>query len=198
MAGARTAELCVEVLYRNLPDQAFVPKKTVGSLENAAVEDCSHVSRSAKMSTNGSQRITMSWGLHWTPKFQCLIRVWKWTVSACHQLLTLSVESFPNADRIESIRVTDFSGPTDTQPYAFKALSDVKLTVHAYELHSMVNRSSPDRRNPQNVSSEGPGRVTILPNKALAGTWDSLVFEKFDPAQILRSIARISKLSHIV
>lgn len=108
-------------------------------------------------------------------------------------LLTGPVNSLPNAERIESIRVTDYSGPLDTDSRAFKTFDDVRVTVHAYELHSAVNESAlQGRRVPQHISNEGPGRITILPSEALAGTWDSLVFEDFDPAQILRSIARIS------
>lgn len=111
--------------------------------------------------------------------------------SHCEPPLTFSVSSLRNAERIESIKVTDFAGPTETQPEDFKVVRDVQLSVFAYELHSTPKQSPSDSRASLHASSEGPWKLTVLPNRDLARTWDSLVFTSFDPSQTLRSIARI-------
>ncbi|GAB7349582.1 hypothetical protein MBLNU459_g0274t2 [Dothideomycetes sp. NU459] len=91
-----------------------------------------------------------------------------------HQpVLTTKVKGCVNVERIVSIKATDFSGPEHIQPHAFKAFGEVKLVVHAYELYPSADQSPTDRRVLHNTSNEGPGRLTILPNVALARTWDS-------------------------
>jgi len=88
----------------------------------------------------------------------------------------------PYAHLIESIRIVDYSGPGS--PHDYHALDEVTPVVHVYML-----------REPQEAPKEQRAQKTQhldLPSKALAGTWDSLMFDTIDPNQILRSLARIS------
>lgn len=101
--------------------------------------------------------------------------------------------NIPHANLIQSVRIVDFCGPG--RPDTFHEIDDVRLVLHCYRLndpHSPIELSN--GRGIMNKQQNGvQERVTELPSKTLAGTWDSLMFESINPAQTLRSIARISK-----
>ena len=97
--------------------------------------------------------------------------------------------SLHHASLIQSIRVVDYVGPNP--PDAYHETGEVEIVVHAYEL--CTPKEATNTKGYRATQHSVQERMLDLPSSNLANAWDNLMFETINPAQILRSISRISE-----
>lgn len=104
----------------------------------------------------------------------------------------MHLEDSKHADLIESCFVADFTGPpSETELHEVEG---TQLDIQAYSLRTGQESGGPRRRisQPGAADDDVPqARVLALPNIALAGDWDSLVYDDGLPSQLLRYLTRM-------
>ncbi|KAK4500318.1 hypothetical protein PRZ48_008507 [Zasmidium cellare] len=105
----------------------------------------------------------------------------------------IGFENGPNAKSIQSVIVTDYTGPPqDTQ---WHKTAEVELDVQSYTLK--VDKDLPNVSTRRSLSQEddeddGPqARILPLPHVTLKDEWDSLIFDDALPSQLLRYLTRM-------
>ncbi|WEW61376.1 hypothetical protein PRK78_006866 [Emydomyces testavorans] len=99
------------------------------------------------------------------------------------------------AQYIENAKVVESIGmQTESGSYH---LHDVELDVQAYQLHSSDLEPSSQKQdtNDETEENEPQARIVPLPNKELDGIWESLLFEKPIPSNLLRAASRMLSFS---
>jgi hypothetical protein len=88
--------------------------------------------------------------------------------------------------------VVDFTGPASVSEVY--QISESQLDIQVYSLRSGHDTGGPRRRisQPGGADDDVPqARVLALPNIALAGEWDSLIYDDALPARLLRYLTRM-------
>lgn len=110
-------------------------------------------------------------------------------ISLLHFLISASLDSSRHAPLIGSVFVVDYTGPSCIDEH--HQIADLELDIQSYHLNDQGPGQSQRRRINQDTEEEGGARILALPNVALKGEWEILVYDNALPNQLLRYLARI-------
>lgn len=99
------------------------------------------------------------------------------------------LDDFPDYAPVHVVDVADFTGPNDATGY-YK-VSETALDVQTYILRADKERGERRSMNKAQDDDIPQAHIVALPNAALTGEWDSLVFDDALPARLLRYLVRM-------
>ena len=111
------------------------------------------------------------------------------TLTSCYAMVQLGpLNGFESIKHVLSVHVADFTGPKSETGWYDVALTSLDVQTYSLRTGSEVS----ERRSIKQPTDEMPqARVLALPNVALKGEWDSLVFDDALPSRILRYLVRM-------
>ncbi|MCJ1257091.1 hypothetical protein MMC24_004916 [Lignoscripta atroalba] len=99
-----------------------------------------------------------------------------------------------HTEQLESIHIADITAATSDELCI--NLADVDLDVQVFELHSYDDGTTQPNCDgaPAEESDLPEAKVTRLPNRALHGIWDSLIFDEPIPTRLLHFTTRMQEM----
>lgn len=106
-------------------------------------------------------------------------------------LTRCQTDDMQHASLVEAVAVADYTGPSKID--GFQKLEEVHLDIQSYTLKSDQEPTSRRRisQSDRDDDEVPQARILSLPNVALKGEWDSLIYDEALPSQLLRYLARM-------